>query len=258
MTKIEMINIMTEEFINLPIPIFINSNKEKVGLESIGTGFIVNFKETLYFITAKHVIDVITNENLAMIIINNNLTLDLKKHLKFDYYLGDDIAISHLCQNFLLKKGLKNIARINLDINMSKCESTIDTALLIGYPSTKNILSSRYDKVDKFVSGIGLYERKVNYLSNTKLNNPIVFSYNLKNIYESSGKNKINPHKLNGMSGSPILQLHINDASFEIKLIGVFLEWHKSHHEVIGTSLDGLLNIINNYHEKYKGLYNYC
>lgn len=245
----ELLNNITKRWIDICSPIYVKNPKEKTSAISIGTGFLVRYENRIFFITAYHVVkDIEKNDYIILNFHNQPLMME---NVYFFIDKENDIAISYLSHDWLVNKDLKNIKAIDImkDINTA-CLS--DAALLLGYPSSKNKLSQKFDKKNRFGMGFGLYEKLEKTNSNTKLLNPIAFRFDPNNAYnEELEKIGLPPH-LKGMSGSPILSYYAENDSLHIKIniIGIFLEWYPKNKEVIGSTFESIKLLLQSTYNK--------
>lgn len=190
-----------------------NSKKEYV---LIGSGFIFKRGESFYVMTASHVIlDPIQNKKEIFVVIGEQIY-----SLKTEVYYNTEQDYAY----FELPKEAKDKEYIYFDSDRAKREQLNKTSsfVIIGYPSTKNTYHK--DKNFKGLQMIGLTLH--NFSFDTK-SEDIYFSFDLKgnHIFEPSSKNKSLP-KLNGMSGSIIAQIVINQHNgITLIPIGVFKEY---------------------------------
>ena len=153
-----------------------------------------------------------------------------------------DIAFCDLSEQWLQKNEISKIKSAQAQRELEGWERT-GIYLAVGYPSTKNVLSFKYRNLNRKCLSISLSKAKDLKVS-TSIKEPLIFLYDQKQVFDSTGT-KLGPQpKLQGMSGGPCFELlrrNGEDLTFSLDAVGVLVEWHKTKRAIVASPITAIL-----------------
>jgi len=216
-----------------------------VQFESVGSGFIALYRESIFLVTAHHVITSI-NERSSRIALIANKAVDISK-LPFIADEGADIAVAHLDGRWAIKSGLidesrRTVPTIKLEPVLDKYRS-LNTYFFMGYPTSKNEFRKYDHGRSHYLQAYSLTE--LNRLDDRKIS----LKFDIGNMTTTEGKSANPPH-LKGISGGPILEVFQHTSAnvqpmFRVKLVGSIASWNKKSKEIAGATTGAILSCVN-------------
>lgn len=234
---LEIINDIASHWESIVIPIF-GKSKHPSGATTIGSGFIATINNHFLLITAAHVAKTIQESNIITINIKGcavNLTgLPIIKNAL------QDIALIPLSPKWMEQNKLKTIKSVAINAPNTDWKRT-GIYIAMGYPSSRNMLDSRYKKFNRYCHSISLAEINSCDL-NTSIQNPLLLQYDHENIFNNKGEKLGAQIDLHGMSGGPcmeILKWKNLDGTIKYTLdpTAVLAEWHKNKKIIIASKI---------------------
>lgn len=215
--------------------------------QSIGTGFLVNYRNHILLVSAFHVLKILEHCKAQRFVKINDQFI-LLTNIHFIYDEGNDIAFIQINKFTNFQEKLSKVSLINMDDESTTI--SLGVHMILGYPSSKN---KQYLKVRKFntyclcISG-----NQITYDSppKTYVQDPIYIEFNKKEQINSQMKKISNVPNLSGMSGGPVFELcqkiKKHHLQYSIILRGIFVEQTKSPQSLVASPVKYLINLIDN------------
>lgn len=236
---ISLIDRMMPSWGEIVVPIFVASQKSLGAAEGIGSGFLITFKGAHFLVTALHVLHHAKESDLIANICEKSVFLAGMTFHKSEEF---DIAFCELSEQWLQRNEIPKIKSAQAQRELEGWQKT-GIYIAVGYPSTKNILNPKRGNLNRNCLSISLSKAK-NLTVSTAIKEPLIFSYDHKQVFDSIG-NKLGPQpKLQGMSGGPCFELIIKngeDLTFSLDAVGILVEWHKIARAIVASPITAIL-----------------
>lgn len=206
------------------------ANSDKA-YDMIGSGFLINIKGAYAIVTANHVMEHLQQNNCYFYL--NNKLFPLTKTYMMRNQLRDYAFIMPTEEIFSHEKKF-----IYFDDAFCQDLEPTSSVIISGYPSTKNSIH-----VDRPNKGQQLYSILFNYFEYDRDSEDLCFPFDSKpkmicpEMFEPLSHSKSLPF-LNGMSGSPVMQImkNTNTSALSLRVIGIFKEHHKKKKQQLVAS----------------------
>jgi hypothetical protein len=230
------------------VPLFIGDPNSKHRALLMGTAFLCRYEEKNFLVTARHVVTAIP-EGIAVIGNFNGVAANLNG-LIYLQSEADDLAVFYVSDRWLEIEGISPIKTLSVLKNGSLLQRT-DEFILMGYPGTKNKLSTVEDSNTRNCLAITFTGRIQKVQATSHLRDPIAFHFDKKTAYDSTS-HKINPPKFNGMSGGPVVEVLSSTSLttgqvFTVSLVGIFTGWDKDTKEILCSQTDALVVLLEKF-----------
>jgi len=230
----EVIDHLVNTWKDIVVPLYgqVNSN---INLDGIGSGFLVEYKGLIFFVTCHHVVKEL-NKTDGVVGFFNGRGIELSK-LAFMGDISEDIVVALLDHKWAAEKNLERVKAFPL----IKDKSDYDGAsynFFMGYPCSKNKLKKNLNKFDRFLHSYSISDAdKLASSSMTKIQNHTAFDFDINSMSDTNETPK-RPPNLNGVSGGPLFSVlrarsNINEPTFALELSGVFSEWRNKKKEIV-------------------------
>lgn len=132
------------------VPIYTNKEFHDGQAFLLGTGFLAEYGNEIFLVTAYHVLEEHYNKLLVIVVEGKSICLS---KMPFLISKENDLAVSHLRKDWMAGNGLVKVKAIPLE-NKKEDYLSKGRYFLIGFPGTKNTLNKRVGKNIKNIYGI--------------------------------------------------------------------------------------------------------
>lgn len=231
-------------------------DKTATAAEVFGSGFFISYENSLFLITAHHVIKDIEKYKGPVFVRTMCGGFQLSNVL-FCCDEDADLAVALICPA-LIQKISADIRRIpTIAPQVSKETGGVfletDVAIFLGFPATHNVIIPAHGNNNFRLLGIDVIDKKPSdrkTVLTPSIKNPIVFEFKRKNIIPG-----LNNHPQTrtaplpyGMSGGPVLRVFLDtghwkihkSVRFDVVLIGVAIAWIQEKSEFVASKSSDL------------------
>lgn len=241
---LEVVDNVVERWGKVVVPFFIKDPHSNHRIFGYGSGFLVNYDNKVFLVTALHVLNGISNGEALLANINgSSVFINDLVFIKSDQY---DIAVASIHNDWAKIQNIKSLFPLPLTDKTPEFV-TSNTYVLLGYPGSKNKLNSNTKETTRHLVGYSSPERIEAPRSKTHVTNPIAFKFNKKDAFDSN-ENKINVGGFNGNSGGPVLEILIKKDTvntISVSLAGVFIGWDKDCQELVCCRSNVVVSLID-------------
>ena len=246
----EIVDKLVAEFRRAVVFFLSPKANSRIQYESVGSGFIALHQDSIFLVTAYHVITSI-NERPSTVALIANKAIDIS-NLAFIGNEDSDIAVAHLDVQWATRSGLidaahRSVPSIPLSPTLDKYGS-LRTYFFMGYPASKNEFrkngkdSSHHLQAYSLTQIIRSSDRE------------IALTFDIENMTNTEGEPSNPPH-LKGISGGPIFEVfqHLSPdvgPMFRVKLIGSIASWNKRSKEIAGGSKESIMNCVDSWYSR--------
>ncbi|MCK2149608.1 serine protease [Marinobacter alexandrii] len=241
---LQCVDEMVEVWGDILVPIYTDKEFRDGVAFLLGTGFLAEYREEIFLVTAQHVIK--DHSDKLLVIGIGDTSVPLSK-MPFFASKENDLAVSRLEKEWADEAGVGKVKAIPLE---DKKEGYISEGryFLMGFPGKKNTLNKRIGKDTKNIHGTSFVSKIESPQSKTHIDCPVAFEFDKNSAINTDGQ-KTNPPSFSGNSGGPILQLMGKDINRDHKTIGcrlsgIFTGWHQNEKEAIAARPEALLELI--------------
>lgn len=210
----------------------------------LGSGFLVNYNNAIFLVTAHHVLEAL-NKTAGAVAYIGGVGVDLSG-LKFIGFPEDDVVVAHLDHEYAKSKNLEKVKAFPLNKEMTEYKP-VGYCFFMGYPSSRNSMKKALNKYNRNIFG---YSLKADFKKSEKtmISNHSALNFDIDMMSDTSG-NPLKPPALNGISGGPLFEIFINTSdhkpTYALNLIGVFSEWRKKQKEIVCANTSVIIESAN-------------
>ena len=213
-------------------------------MQLLGTGFLAKFKNHIFLVTAKHVIEG-CEKRLVMIALGKNVVK--LNHMPFYAIDEYDLAIANIDDQLAKSFGISKVTAIPLDDDKSGYVPN-GRYFLLGFPGNKNLITPRFPPEGLHVHGTSFVKKHSKIKAKTPVSNAVAFEFDKKTAINTNGA-RANAPSFKGNSGGPILEVVVisqsqGSKSVGCRFAGVFIGWYNREKEAIAESPSALLELI--------------
>lgn len=237
------------------VPFYTESLRRYVDLQLHGSGFIVRWKDIDYLVTARHVLEAMQDMDTRQVLIGER-RLHLR-NVAFRTDAANDIGVA------LVKEIMDGNIRDGDDpIRMPEIimtpipltcrldgSQTLPYYVMMGFPGNKNRLMHRFGKTDIHLYAFSMEKQTSAGAASTAVSCPARFVFDHKNTV-SSKQARVSPPDLHGLSGCPIIGLHLDRApgdqgNVRVCLEAIMVEHDRGGKEIVGVSAEALAALLD-------------
>jgi len=236
---IALCNAIAQDWARCVCPVYVDSDRRFVTAQGIGTMFPCAAVDTLYLMTASHVIRDSMNCDVRIVSMQGHgITI---ANMLFQCVDLPDIAVAEFSADEAAKRGMIWTDVIPLDADWSGWVGT-GIFYLLGFPASKNELKGQFGRVRQ--ECLVYQSNPVPATRRTQIPDALALFYAPKKATDPHGK-RVTPPDMHGMSGGPCLEIMMRKRAdgleLKARLHGIIVEYFPQDQQIIVSPLTNFI-----------------